>query len=77
MRRLSRALQSIVEFDSIVLADKAVIINALEIYPLYRALSFADCYHAALSLALCDGEIYTYDRKFSRVPGVTRLEPGQ
>ena len=59
--RLRQALQSIVEFDSIVLADKAAIVNALEIYPLQRALSFADCYHAALSLDHCDGEIYTYD----------------
>lgn len=74
---IAQALQSIVEFDSIVLADKAAIVNALEIYPLQRALSFADCYHAALSLAHCDGEIYTYDRKFSRVPGVIRLELGQ
>jgi predicted nucleic acid-binding protein len=74
---IARTLQSIIEFDSIVLPDKAAVVNALNLYPRHRALSFADCYHAALSLARCKGQIYTYDRKFGRVSGITRLEPRQ
>jgi len=45
------------------------------LYLAHPQLSFADCYHSALSLEFCDGEIYTYDRDFSRISGVTRFEP--
>ncbi len=47
----------------------------MALYLAHPQLSFADCYHSALSLELCDGEIYTYDRDFSRIRGITRLEP--
>lgn len=50
--------------------------QTLSLFMSIPRLSFADCYHAVLSLAHCDGEIYTYDKYFSRVPGLTRLEPG-
>jgi predicted nucleic acid-binding protein len=73
---ITQALQSIIEIDAIILSDKAAVVSALELYPLHHNLSYADCYHAALSLARCDGKIYTYDRMFSRVAGITRLEPG-
>jgi predicted nucleic acid-binding protein len=50
--------------------------QTLSLYISIPRLSFADCYHAALSLAHCNGEIYTYDLDIERVPGLTRLEPG-
>jgi len=52
------------------------LLRTLELYTSVPQLSFADCYHAILSLEYCDGEIYTFDKEFSRVPGITRLEPG-
>jgi predicted nucleic acid-binding protein len=50
--------------------------QTLSLYMSIPRLSFADCYHAALSLSHCNGEMYTYDQDFDRVPGITRLEPG-
>jgi predicted nucleic acid-binding protein len=49
--------------------------GTVALYLAHPQLSFADCYHAALSLEFCSGEIYTYDRDFNRVAEVTRLEP--
>jgi predicted nucleic acid-binding protein len=51
--------------------------RTLELYLEIRQLSFADCYRAALCLAHCNGEIYTFEKDFRRVPGITRLEPGE
>lgn len=51
--------------------------STLELYKTYPQLSFADCYHAVLALEHCNGEIYTFDQEFRRVPGITRLEPGE
>ncbi len=50
--------------------------KTLSLFLSITRLSFADCYHAALSLAHCGGEMYTFDRDFDRVPDLTRLEPG-
>jgi predicted nucleic acid-binding protein len=50
--------------------------RTLDYYLTYSQLSFADCYHAALALEHCNGEIYTFDKDFRRVPGIARLEPG-
>lgn len=51
--------------------------KTVDLYTSIPQLSFADCYHAVLSLENCNGEIYTFDQEFRRVPGITRLEPGQ
>lgn len=75
--QVARELRSIVELDSIRIPDKPVLIQAFDLVVTFHQLSFADCYHAALSLANCGGEIYTFDKDFSRVPGIIRLEPGE
>ena len=49
--------------------------QTLELYASFPRLSLADCYHAVLSQMYCDGEIYTFDRDFDRVPDLIRLEP--
>lgn len=56
--------------------EREYVDQTLSLYMSIPRLSFADCYHAVLSFAHCNGEIYTYDQDFSRVPGLTRLEPG-
>ncbi len=38
-------------------------------------LSFADCFHLTLTKELGMTQIYTFDRKMNRFPGVERLEP--
>jgi len=60
----------------IAFGEASLLLRTLELYTSLAQLSFADCYHAVLSLEYCNGEIYTFDKEFSRVPGITRLEPG-
>ena len=74
---IARAVKAIARAPGIqFLNDEARFIEStLAFYLAHPQLSFADCYHAALSLDFCSGEIYTYDRDFNRVAGVTRLEP--
>jgi predicted nucleic acid-binding protein len=38
-------------------------------------LSFVDCYHLALARHLGVTQIYTFDNKMDRYPGVERIEP--
>lgn len=56
--------------------EAAHFIKTVALYMSIPRLSFADCYHAVLSLALCNGEIYTFDQDFDRVPDLIRREPG-
>jgi predicted nucleic acid-binding protein len=70
-------LQSILELDAIHMPDKPIIFQAFRLFAQYRQLSLADCYHASLSLAQSAGQVYTFDRDFRRIPGITRLEPGE
>jgi len=72
----AQGLREILELESIVIADKAALIHAFDLFAVFKQLSFADCYHAALSLEHNNGEIYTFDKEFRRIPGITRLEPG-
>lgn len=58
-------------------SEDALYDKTVELYTSIPQLSFADCYHAILSLENCDGEIYTFDQDFRRVAGITRLEPGE
>ncbi|MCA9858261.1 MAG: PIN domain-containing protein [Thermomicrobiales bacterium] len=55
--------------------EQRYLLDTLSLYREHAQLSFADCYHAVLALAHCDGEIYTFDKEFRRVAGITRLEP--
>lgn len=55
--------------------EREYLAETLTLYVSIPHLSFADCYHSVLSRAHCNGEIYTFDRDFDRVPGLTRLEP--
>lgn len=61
---------------SMLPGERAHLEPTIALYMSIPQLSFADCYHARLGLAHCKGEIYTFDRDFDRVPGITRLEPG-
>jgi predicted nucleic acid-binding protein len=74
---ITHAVEAIARAPGIqFLNDEARFVErTVALYLAHPQLSFADCYHTALSLEFCSGEIYTYDRDFSRVPEVTRLEP--
>lgn len=75
---IARSMSRVINTPGIrLLAGEAVHYEkTIELYTSIPQLSFADCYHAVLSLENCNGEIYTFDQDFRRVAGITRLEPG-
>jgi predicted nucleic acid-binding protein len=48
---------------------------AFELWTGNPVLDFADCYHLALTKELGMTQIYTFDKKMDRFPGVERIEP--
>ena len=50
-----------------------------KVFDLYVDLNlpFADAYHVALMQRLGLRQIISFDKEFDRVPGVTRVEPGE
>ena len=58
-----------------VLPNKRRLRRTFDLYLAHPALSFADCYHAALMEGLGLRRIVSFDRKFRQVPTITRTEP--
>ena len=54
---------------------RAEVLTSIAFWAANGPLSFVDCYHLALAKALGMTEIYTFDRKMDRFPGVERVEP--
>lgn len=50
-------------------------VEALRLWAEQGPLSFADCFHLALTKQLGMARIDTFDRKMGRYPGVERIEP--
>lgn len=69
------ALNNLIELPNFVMAEQAVVIDALDFWTKQSPLDYADCYHLALTKELGMPEIYTFDRKMGRFPGVERVEP--
>ena len=59
----------------LVVEHENAVESALKFWSHQGPLSFADCYHLALTKELGMTEIYTFDRKMDRFPGVERVEP--
>jgi predicted nucleic acid-binding protein len=73
--RTVAALLMLVELPLFRMDHKDAIITALQFWAEHSALDYADCYHLTLTRELGMTEIYTFDRKMDRFPGVERLEP--
>ncbi|HET7612951.1 MAG TPA: PIN domain-containing protein [Gemmatimonadaceae bacterium] len=69
------ALTNLIELPSFVMRDERVVVDALDFWTKQSPLDYADCYHLTLTKALGMTEIYTFDRKMDRFPGVARVEP--
>lgn len=50
-------------------------LEAIDFWITQGPLSFVDCYHLALTKELGMTQIYTFDKKMDRYPGVERIEP--
>jgi predicted nucleic acid-binding protein len=72
---LGDALRPLLQFPSIELPNKTRCLRALDIYSERPFLGFEDALIIAHMEAEGIGEVYSYDRDFDRVPGLTRVEP--
>lgn len=72
---VSSQVRRILGMPGIFLHNKAIVLEALRFWESQGPLSFPDCYHLALTAALGLDEIYSFDKKMGRYPGVTRIEP--
>lgn len=69
------ALTNLIRLPNFVMSEEDVVVDALEFWTNQSPLDYADCYHLALTRARGMTEIYTFDRKMDRFPGVERIEP--
>ena len=70
---IADVLTEIVALPGMLNQDKPSLLRALTLYANSR-IDFADALLAAKTLE-GGGEIYSFDRDFDRVPGLTRIEP--
>lgn len=68
-------LEDILDLEELILHNKSIVQEALRHWTEQGPLSFADCYHLALTAAFDLDEIYSFDKKMGRYPGATRIEP--
>lgn len=65
----------VITLPGLVVEHADAVESALRFWSHQGPLSFADCYHLALTRALGMTQIYTFDRKMDRFPGVERVAP--
>ncbi|NJD66619.1 MAG: type II toxin-antitoxin system VapC family toxin [Chloroflexi bacterium] len=66
-------LSALLELPGLRVVDNRALRRALELYA-SLSIDFIDAYHGALAEA-AGGVVYSFDRDFDRIPGVTRLTP--
>lgn len=71
----AKALTEMLGSPGLETDHRDALIGALQLWAGQGPLSFADCFHLALTKQLGMAKIYTFDRKMDRYPGVTRIEP--
>jgi uncharacterized protein len=71
---IRRLFWRILSLRDVQLAEKPVFKAAFDLY-VEKNIAFADAYHAAWMQRRNITEVYSWDREFDRVPGLTRIEP--
>ncbi|RIK45218.1 MAG: VapC toxin family PIN domain ribonuclease, partial [Chloroflexi bacterium] len=72
---VSARLKPLLVLPGLRVTNKRRYLRALDIYATYPHLDFEDALTAAVVERSRPAELYSYDRDFDRVAGVTRLEP--
>jgi predicted nucleic acid-binding protein len=72
---IAERMQALLAFRSIQMTDKSRCLHALRLYGSYPFLDFADALLSAATLDEEPHEVWSFDRDFDRVAGITRLEP--
>jgi predicted nucleic acid-binding protein len=68
-------LLNVITLQGLVVEHSDAVESALRFWSSQGPLSFVDCYHLALARELGMSQIYTFDKKMDRYPGVERIEP--
>ena len=68
-------LLDLFRLPSLIVENHLAVNKALHLWVETSSLSFVDCYHLALAEALGMTQIYSFDKKMDRYPGVERIEP--
>jgi predicted nucleic acid-binding protein len=72
---VAHALTELVMIPGLIAEHEHALTHALAFWVEQPALDFADCYHLTLTRELGMSQIYTFDKKMDRYPGVERVEP--
>lgn len=70
-----RAMSILLSQPELEIEHRRAVLHAMDFWVEQSPLSFADCYHLALTKELGMTQIYTFDKKMDRYPGVERIEP--
>jgi predicted nucleic acid-binding protein len=72
---VAQSLRLILSQQGLILANIDTVFGALDFWASHPSLSFPDCFHLVTTKALGLDQIYTFDKKMNRYPGVERIEP--
>jgi predicted nucleic-acid-binding protein len=72
--RISEILISFISAEGLEVAELDLIIAALDLYQ-SKNIDFADALLAAQALNKGPATVYSFDRHFDRIPGITALKP--
>lgn len=72
--QIANFLKRILSYQNIDIACKKVLLEAISLYESQNA-DFTDCANAVVVLDAGGKEVYSYDKHFSKFPGIKRLEP--
>jgi len=70
---IAQGLLSLLDLPGVILPGKRRYHRVFDLY-VNQGLPFADAFHAVLMDSLGIREIFSFDRDFDRIPGVTRRE---
>jgi predicted nucleic acid-binding protein len=73
--RIAATVSQFLRSDGIEVIDLELLIRALHLYD-EKNIDFADALLAAYALSRGINLVYSFDKHFSRIPGVEKLEPG-
>lgn len=68
-------LKPIIALPGFEFAGKATVDRALDLFATYSRLDFEDALSDAVVERSGSPTLYSYDRDFDKVPGITRMEP--
>lgn len=75
--RVAEAIGRFMELESVEVADRFLLRDALGLWSTHGRLHFVDAYLAALDRRTAGTAVLSFDRDFDRIEGVTRVDPAR